>query len=95
MNFAPYVRLMWKEYRAIRLFWLCLVVLVIFIQWLTAVTIHVQDAVPQFHLALLAPRYLPWAARELPLRLKRRTALSNVCEQSRSARSNYSLASCC
>ncbi len=55
MNFAPYLRLVWKEYRAIRLFWLCLVVLVIFIQWLMAVTIHVQGVVPQFHLALMAP----------------------------------------
>ena len=25
MNFAPYLCLMWKEYRAIRLFWLALV----------------------------------------------------------------------
>ena len=35
MNATPYLHLLWKEYRAIRAFWLSLVVLVMGAQWLT------------------------------------------------------------
>lgn len=35
MNATPYLHLLWKEYRAIRAFWLSLVVLVLGAQWLT------------------------------------------------------------
>jgi ABC-type transport system involved in multi-copper enzyme maturation permease subunit len=35
MNATPYLHLLWKEYRAIRAFWLSMVILVLGAQWLT------------------------------------------------------------
>ena len=57
MNSHPYPRLLWKEYRAIRLFWLSLAGLVIFLQWLTLVVVHTNPVVPLFNLAFIAPAF--------------------------------------
>jgi hypothetical protein len=58
MNATAFWRLAWKEYRAIRLFWISLVVLVIVMQWLTVWLSRNEHANPVnliFEYALIAP----------------------------------------
>lgn len=57
MNLNPYLRLLWKEYRSIRLFWCALIVLTLLAQGITIALAH--NSAPAlaivFNLALAAP----------------------------------------
>src|SRR5262245_29066070 len=51
-----YVHLMWKEYRAIRWFWIAIVLLVVLLQWLATHTITSDTTVSLvLHIAFAAP----------------------------------------
>ena len=43
MNLSPYVHLAWKEYRAVRGFWLSIVVLVVLLEWLGSRRVQPAD----------------------------------------------------
>jgi hypothetical protein len=64
MNATPYLHLLWKEYRAIRAFWLSLVVLVLGAQWLTmALSIDAAFSLKLvYSLALGAPAFFALGA---------------------------------
>ncbi len=60
MTATPYLRLIWKEYRAIRLFWLCLAGIFMFLQWVLAFTFSDSrnasaDSSREFFIAIVAP----------------------------------------
>ncbi len=64
MNAMPYLHLLWKEYRAIRAFWLSLVILVLGAQWLTmALSIDAAFSLKLvYSLALGAPAFFALGA---------------------------------
>ncbi len=75
---TPYLHLMWKEYRANRLFWIAIVVLAVLLGLLMNALLRDESATANviFNLALGAPFYLPLAAPEQHSQWKRKKARS-------------------
>jgi hypothetical protein len=55
MSATPYLHLCWKEYRAIRLFWIAIVLLVLALQWLGPMILYGVGTLVEFNIALAFP----------------------------------------
>jgi ABC-type transport system involved in multi-copper enzyme maturation permease subunit len=72
MNARPYWHLAWKEYRAIRAFWLALVAMIALAEWLAVTINHSPSAVTWvFNLALAAPAFFAVGAAGIAFAIER------------------------
>ena len=88
MNARPYWHLAWKEYRAIRAFWLALVGMVALAEWLAITINHSPSAVTWvFNLALAAPAFFAVGAAGIAFAIEREEGTLDFLRRCRCRRS--------